>query len=105
MTYFHIILDPAVLIYDFHIFITSSSSLHRFITSFLFAAAKVASITGDDLLSYNKFTLFQLTSIFTIFRDNVCCVSFDRNVISYRFSETIPIFFGRLRSTFQYISM
>ena len=32
MIYFHIILQPAVLIYDFHIFITSSSSFHGFIT-------------------------------------------------------------------------
>ena len=33
MIFFHIILDPAVLIYDCHIFITSSSSFHRFITN------------------------------------------------------------------------
>ena len=32
MIFFHIILHPAVLIYDFHIFITSSSSFHGFIT-------------------------------------------------------------------------
>ena len=29
--FFHIILQPAVLIYDFHIFVTLSSSFHRFI--------------------------------------------------------------------------
>ena len=28
MIFFHIILHPAVLMYDFHIFITSSSSFH-----------------------------------------------------------------------------
>ena len=33
MIFFHIILHPAVLIYDFHIFITSSSSFHGFITN------------------------------------------------------------------------
>ena len=33
MIYFHIILHPAVHIYDFHIFITSSSSFHEFITN------------------------------------------------------------------------
>ena len=32
MIFFHIILHPAVLIYDFHIFITSSSSFHGFLT-------------------------------------------------------------------------
>ena len=33
--FFHIILHPAVLIYDFHIFITSSSSFYRFTTNLL----------------------------------------------------------------------
>ena len=33
MIFFHIILHPAVLMYDFHIFITSSSSFHWFITN------------------------------------------------------------------------
>ena len=33
MIFFHIILHPAVLMYDFHIFITSSSSFHGFITN------------------------------------------------------------------------
>ena len=33
MIFFHIILHPAVLIYDFHIFITSSSSFHGFNTN------------------------------------------------------------------------
>ena len=33
MIFFHIILPPRVLIYDFHIFITSSSSFHGFITN------------------------------------------------------------------------
>ena len=33
MIFFYIILHPAVLIYDFHIFITSSSSFHGFITN------------------------------------------------------------------------
>ena len=32
MIFFHMILHPAVLIYDFHIFITSPSSFHGFIT-------------------------------------------------------------------------
>ena len=33
MIFFYIILHHAVLIYDFHIFITSSSSFYRFITN------------------------------------------------------------------------
>ena len=33
MIYFHIILHPTVHIYDFHIFITTSSSFHGFITN------------------------------------------------------------------------
>ena len=33
MIFFRIILYPAIIIYDFHIFMTSSSSLHRFITN------------------------------------------------------------------------
>ena len=33
MIFFHIIIHPAVLIYDFHIFITSSLSFHVFITN------------------------------------------------------------------------
>ena len=33
MIFFHIILHPVVLIYDFHIFITLSSSFHGFITN------------------------------------------------------------------------
>ena len=33
MIFFHIILYPAFIIYDFHIFMTSSSSFHRFIIS------------------------------------------------------------------------
>ena len=33
LTFFHIILHPTVLIYDFHIFLTSSSSFHGFITN------------------------------------------------------------------------
>ena len=33
MIYFHIILHPAVHIYNFHIFVTSSSSFHGFITN------------------------------------------------------------------------
>ena len=33
MIYFHIILHPAVHIYDFHIFITLSSSFRGFITN------------------------------------------------------------------------
>ena len=33
MIYFHVILHPTVHIYDFHIFITTSSSFHGFITN------------------------------------------------------------------------
>ena len=33
MIFFHIILHPAIVIYDFHIFITSSSSFHGFNTN------------------------------------------------------------------------
>ena len=32
LIFFHTILHPEVLIYDFHIFLTSSSSFYRFIT-------------------------------------------------------------------------
>ena len=66
MIFFRIILYPAIIIYGFHRFMTSSSSVHRFITnqfndllpvgllaqlvgrctSFLFATAKVVSITA-----------------------------------------------------------
>ena len=66
MIFFRIILYPAIIIYDFHRFMTSSSSVHRFITNqfndllpvgllaqlverctgSLFATGKVVSITA-----------------------------------------------------------
>ena len=93
MIFFHIILHHEVLIYDFHIFITSSSSFYRFITNLfngLLPAGLlvqlverctcIAEVKGSNLVQARKF-------FFTpSFRNFKSCVYNWDNLLSYNSS-------------------
>ena len=93
MIFFYIILHPAVLIYDFHIFITSSSSFYRFITNLfngLLPAGLlvqlverctcIAEVKGSNPVQARKFFF---TSSFRNFKS--CVYNWD-NLLSYNSS-------------------